>query len=287
LFIGKQQEYVIGGNGAHTMLWDRETCKSLNQTLLKKKDAELLFADPSDSCKFMAITSDESVNLWCLNYPDDVQPGPSTHVTTKAIETRLGKLEDDMRSQLAELREDMELMRAQFAHLMFKTDPLSTTNYADQGDMVVHVEEYDVSSGGIITLQHNQSKEFVYYTKPSQTIPVHHFAFKSCTPNDARDNPRCMFVVENDGDYVHLRNAFSGDLLGLSELEDVYEDGFMATSLSDKSVHTQLLIHLDKDSIRLVGRKGHHLVRTSHNVLATRSILPEPNGLFTRHNVSA
>jgi hypothetical protein len=121
------------------------------------------------------------------------------------------------------------------------------------------------------------------------TLPIDHLVWKEVDQSIA-DLPECLFVVEGvEGDTFYLRSAFSGDYLQVRRDLALYNRGLLATFTEDINTATRLTMTTEDNKVRLAGPKSQQLssvtLTNNYDILATRSILPTPQGLFILHKV--
>jgi len=156
------------------------------------------------------------------------------------------------------------------------------------------------SSARIVTIQLHGTGYFLSFCNGSPfTFPIEHFGFQLFhNTQDVQTNPRCLFLMEPvEGGKYMLRSVSHGDLVSLKRDYALYPDGYVATTQEneDDSAHFSLTILNAKASahdgfqmVIVVGTKRHHLYCATikdyqgrpYKMLATRSILPEPFGVF-------
>jgi hypothetical protein len=91
-----------------------------------------------------------------------------------------------------------------------------------------------------------------------------------------------------EGDTFYLHSAFSGDYLQVRRDLALYNRGLLATFTEDINTATRLTMTTEDNKVRLAGPKSQQLscvTLTNTDILATRSILPTPQGLFILHKV--
>jgi hypothetical protein len=149
----------------------------------------------------------------------------------------------------------------------------------------VDTEPMPFSTGDVVTIQLANTDKFLQYAKRTTALPTEHFGF---SPVDTRMNSRYYFVIHDTTDnQLVLRSAFKGGVLVVKEMDEVYEDGYLVTLSPEQEEDAQLTILTEGEFVRLVGPNNAHLSCVSisteqgpYDLLATFSIMPEPEGLF-------
>jgi hypothetical protein len=151
----------------------------------------------------------------------------------------------------------------------------------------------DLDDVMLVTLQLSGTNHFLRYVESEDaTLPFGHFSFGETTLDTAKQNSRMQFLMETKDVVVTLRSAFFGELVGMQRHRNNGLDGFLATAVEEDATTALKAIRKD-DTIRLVGPNKQHLrlitlITASgqpYDVLASKSILPEPQGLFTLTNI--
>jgi hypothetical protein len=98
-----------------------------------------------------------------------------------------------------------------------------------------------------------------------------------------------QFLMEPKDAIVTLRSACFGEFVGMQRRRDATMNGFIAAAMDNANDSSTLqAIHKD-DTLRLIGPRRQHLRLVTitnisgqpYDVLASSSIFPEPQGLFT------
>jgi hypothetical protein len=152
-----------------------------------------------------------------------------------------------------------------------------------QGDMV------DVE---VVSIQLSGSNRFLYHMEGSgDTFPFSHFGFKEMTAEEAKDDPSSQFQLETNDTTTQLRSLVYGELVSMVK-HDAIPKGAVATAVDEPSDATTLqAIHKD-NTLRLVGPRRQHLRLVTltnlsgqpYDVLASKSSVPVPQGLFIVHH---
>jgi hypothetical protein len=122
------------------------------------------------------------------------------------------------------------------------------------------------------------------------TLSIDHLVWK-VVDQEIAELHECLFLVKGvEGDTFHLRSAFSGDYLQVKKDLTLYNRGLLATFTEDINTATRMTMTIvEGDTIRLIGPKSQQLscvtLTNNYDILATRSILPTPQGLFILHKV--
>jgi hypothetical protein len=197
------------------------------------------------------------------------------------FETDVSRVEQSLRSELA-----------------------GTRAYPFQGDFVaklesLHIDEpltveterrhVDLAEGNVIAFQLATSSIYLHVADAdASTLPIDHLVWKP-VDQPISELHECLFVVKDvEANTFCLRSAFSGDYLQLKKDKAVYAKGWLATLTEDVDSATRVTMTLEGSSIRLAGPKDQQLscvTLNDYDILATRSILPIPQGLFILHKI--
>jgi hypothetical protein len=110
------------------------------------------------------------------------------------------------------------------------------------------------------------------------------------TAEEANEDPSSQFLLETNGTTTQLRSIVYGELVGMSQY-DAVPKGAIAVAVDEASDSTTLQAIYKDDTLCLIGPRCQHLrlvtVTTAsgqpYNLLASKSIRPEPQGLFILH----
>jgi hypothetical protein len=122
----------------------------------------------------------------------------------------------------------------------------------------------------------------------TSTLPIDHFVWKHIE-QEVANSPKCLFVVEELVDNTFLLcSASTGDYLQVKRDLTAFKDGLIATLTEDINTATRVTMTVEGSTIRLIGPKRQQLSCVTLNntdILATRSILPSPQGQFILQRV--
>jgi hypothetical protein len=170
----------------------------------------------------------------------------------------------------------------------FQGDMVTTLDdlQVNESVMVTEGGQLELAEGDIVAIQLATNNNYLQVVDAeTSTLPIDHLVWKQVNQPIA-DSPKCLFIVEElEGDTFLLCSASTGDYLLVKKDVTTFKDGLIATLTEDINAATRVSMTIvEGNTIRLAGPKRQQLscvTLDNTDILATRSILPTPQGLFT------
>jgi hypothetical protein len=226
--------------------------------------------------------------------------------------TKVDKMETSIPAEIVELKASVHAKIAEFntsvhakldkmemtIQSLSKQTPIPNPSHPFQGHLIAEVEQGefvteivdtqgDMVDGTLVIIQQHSSNHFLCYVEADDAnLPFGHFTFVETTLDAAKHNSGMQFLMESKDATVTLRSIVYGELVSMAK-HDMMPRGAIATAVEVEDASTTLqAIHKD-NTLRLIGPRRQHLrlvtITTTngpYDILASTSILPEPQGLF-------
>jgi hypothetical protein len=246
------------------------------------------------------------------NHPA-VQAFHAHDVQVRKLIVKMDKMETTFHAEVAKLKTSVPAEVAEFKasihvevaelkatiHSLATQTPIPTPTHPFQGHLLVDVEQGefvtdivdtqgDMVDGTVVTLQQHGSNHFLCYVEAKDaTLPFSHFGFVETTLDAAKHNSSMLFLMELKDATLTLRSVVYGELVSMCKHTAVPR-GAIATAVEEEDATTALQAIHNNNTLRLIGPRRQHLRLLTitnasgqpYDVLASTSILPEPQGLF-------